>query len=282
MDITGVIHNGLIDDKIFSMKIKGKIEYFYMQTSLMKKFKKYLHKGSFVSFNVSDESKVIGKIKCKRIEYFNKILKNSSFRATSYYDLEQIRSGIKDFLNSFDNVMFLDLEMTMQDYVKTNKVFVPEIIQAGILVSDKNKNVLENHSYYILPTKTKRISKRTFKFLNIEKEVFDNAISYNDFYELFDELNKKYNPFVIVWGKNDILVLKDSFKLNNKESIDLRFVNLLQIIKNYYNLKQDLGLFKALQMFNGQFEVQSHDALDDAYKTKEVFYSFKEVINGKN
>lgn len=278
MEITGVIHSAYVDDKIFSMKIKGKIEYFYLQNSLMKKFNKYLHKGRFVSFVCNEDVKKIGKINCYTVDHFNKIIRKSRFKSEIYYDLEIIRTGIKNFFNSFDNVMFLDLEMTMQDYYP-NSEFVPEVIQAGLLVCDKNKNTLIDKSFYIKPTKFKKISKRTYKFLNITNDAFENAITYNEFYYELKGIIDKYNPYILVWGKNDILVLKNSFVINDKNPLELRFVNLLQIIKNYYNLKNDLGLFKALKMFKGIEFNQAHDALDDAIVTKEVFYAFKDVIN---
>lgn len=278
MEVTGVIHNVSAESKIFSMIINNRLEYFYLQNSLRIKFNKYLHKGRFVSFSYTEEKKRIGKVQAYSVDHFNKIIRKSRFKAETYYDLDTIRSGIKDFFNSFDNVMFLDLEMTMQDYYSNSK-FVPEVIQAGFLICNKNGEVIYDKSIYIKPTKSKRISKRTYKFLNIKPEVFDDACRYKEFYDILKNIIDKYNPYILVWGKNDILVLKDSFVVNNMKPLELRFVNLLQIIKNYYNLKQDLGLFKALKMFKGIENDQAHDALDDAIVTKDVFYSFKQIIS---
>jgi inhibitor of KinA sporulation pathway (predicted exonuclease) len=57
----------------------------------------------------------------------------------------------------------------------------------------------------------------------------------------------------------------------------------MQIIKNYYNSKTDLGLFNTYQKLSGaDFEVQQHDALEDALMTREIFRIFKDIVLREN
>jgi len=54
------------------------------------------------------------------------------------------------------------------------------------------------------------------------------------------------------------------------------------VIKNYYNLKEDLGLFNTYQEYtNSSLEEQTHDALEDAVITRKIYRLFKEKINSE-
>ena len=56
------------------------------------------------------------------------------------------------------------------------------------------------------------------------------------------------------------------------------FIDLLKLHKDYFNLKDDLGLFKAYQVYYKIDETQAHDAHDDALITKQVFDAFIDYI----
>ena len=65
------------------------------------------------------------------------------------------------------------------------------------------------------------------------------------------------------------------------KELDLRFVNLLQLHTNYDNLKNSPGLFSMWETYNNtKLPEQKHDSLEDAMVTKDVFFKFKEKING--
>ena len=273
----GVIHNVNIEQRYFSMKNRKKVEYFYLQNSLIKKFQRYLFVGSFISFEYNGDKRIVDGIEAYPIEHFISIIRKHRFRREVFYDISVIREGIKDFFLSLGNIMFLDVEMTMQSYYSP-KNFKPEIIQAGFLITNKEGEDLERKNYYIKPTVFKQINRRTLKFLGLKETVFNNAIGFKDFYNEFKGYLEKYKPFVIVWGKNDILAFKDAYKLNDLKPLTINFVNLLQIHKNYYNLKEDLGLFKAYTMYTGKKYEQDHNAAEDADVTKKVYYEFKQIV----
>ena len=65
------------------------------------------------------------------------------------------------------------------------------------------------------------------------------------------------------------------YEINNLEPLKPNYINLLQVHKNYYNLKNDLGLFDAYKKYTGEDLNQEHDALVDAFMTKNVFFEFK-------
>ncbi len=282
MHFVGIIHSVNLKNKVFSIRNKTGVKFFYLQNNLIKKFKKYLEKGRYVAFDY-DEDKIIvkNKITSFQVNYFTKIIRKTKRRNIKYYDLKIIQSGIRDLINSLENVMFLDLEMTMQDY-HHNEKFKTEIIQAGYIIVDKDNNVLCEKSNYVKPTVCKRITARTYQFLGINKDDLKDAISYKEFYKDFKNVLNTYHPTILVWGKNDIKVINDSYSLNKVKSLaDLTtFINLLSIQKNYFNLKNDLGLFRAYSIYNHTEDIfQAHDALADARVTFEVYKLFKEIIN---
>ena len=276
---TGVIHSVNLEKRYFSILHRKRLYFFYLQHSLIKKFQRYLFKGSLISFEYSDKVRIVDKKEAHTVEHFIFIMRKLRFREEFFYDLKIIKSGIKELFEGFENIMFLDLEMTMPGHNPAN--FKSEIIQAGFLITDKYGNTLAKESNYIRPTLTERLSRRTKEFLKIDETVFDNGLTYQEFYNEFDGYLKKYHPVVIVWGKNDILALKDSYKYNNVLPLKMTTVNILQLQKNYFNLKNDLGLFNAYRIYTGNDFEQKHDAFTDAFVTKEVFFEFKKIVSGE-
>ena len=135
------------------------------------------------------------------------------------------------------------------------------------------------------PVYSNYINRQTMNFLSIDNSVFDNAISYIEFYQLLEKLINDFDPKIIAWGKNDCLSIEKSFKINHLKPLDIRsrYMNLMHVIKNYYNYKQEMGLFNTYQdMTNIDLEKQSHDALEDAVVERKIFHLFKEEINKEN
>ena len=90
----------------------------------------------------------------------------------------------------------------------------------------------------------------------------------------------KYDPAIIIYGRNDKLVLNESYDINGVATLDnkTRFINLCQLIKTYYELKNDPGLFKLLSVYYDNTDVQIHNALADSEATRLVFLAFKKDI----
>ena len=175
--------------------------------------------------------------------------------------------------------MFLDLEFTLPS---SNSYHTLEIVQYGLVVEDKDGNVILEDSSLIKPLRRSALNNRTLKFLSLEYKDFNNACSYIEFYQLLESCIKNYDVKIICWGRNDILALEQSFKLYHLRPLDIRnrYMNLMQIIKNYYNHKQELGLFNTYQeLTNTEETTQTHNAFEDAMITREIFHIFKRRIN---
>ena len=255
------------------------MESFYFQRGLFKNFKSFLTTGEIIDLFCYDEKVIKNKQYVYQVMYINELTLITKNVKRVFYDKKLIKESIKEFFDSLNYRLFIDTEMTMPGY--KNDKFLAELIQAGFFVVDKNNNVIEEYNFHIRPSVAKYINKRTKEFLHLSNDIKKEEVSYYKFYNKFKSIINKYKPAIITFGKNDKLYLESSFKVNNLPEIpNLRFVNLAHIIKNYYNLQSDPGLFNLYEKFYKEERFQSHDALDDALVLKDVYDAFLKDIKG--
>ena len=268
------------EERLIALKHKNRINLYYIQRSLLNKISKYLVVGRFIEFTTFNETRLYRKYKVYTVENIIKIMAIRYRKNIIYYDVKKLKEGTKELINSLDYKMFLDLEMSMHPY-KVDKHFKQEIIQVGIHLVDKDNNVIDTLNTFIKPTLHKKITKRTIKFLSVTQEEVDNGISFTEFYHYFEKLIDTYNPAIIVWGRNDFLALRDGYRFNKLPSLTskTRYINLLKLHKNYFALKNDLGLFNAHKLYEPNENEQTHNAYEDALVTHRIFNGFKEVVN---
>lgn len=278
MRVTGPIRQFDIKNRVFTVLINHKIHYFYLQRNLMKKYSKYLFEGRYLTFEAGDDFKIIQKVKCFRVDHFLKIYKLRHRKNIVYYDMHRVQKGILELIETNQNRMFLDLELSMHPYYKT-KSFKQEIIQAGIVI-ENDDGVLEEHCDFVRPTQFPQITDRTSKFLGVTQEQVDAGLTAIEFNKKMKELVLKYDPKIYVWGRNDYLAIKDFAKFNRFRNPmpRHRFVNLLQLYKTYHNLKNDVGLFKCYESYGFDLDEQKHNALEDAEITRLVYHAFRKEI----
>lgn len=260
------------DKRIYAVQTRYRIYYIYFQRSLMHTFKNYLAEGNLIDLEVV-EPKQRDKYYCYQVYYINK-LKSLSLNRLYFAEDRNILS-LKYLLNSVKNVLVLDLEMTMPPYNYKGS-FNSEIIQMGYILYDANGNEIENYNNYIKAQM--EINSRTTSFLNLKKrDFYKTAISYYKAYKDLRHVIKKYNPAIIVYGRNDILSLKKSFNLYKLPDIlqYRRIINLASLIQNYYHHTNEYGLFTLFAKYYKTDLVQEHNALSDALVTYDVFKAFK-------
>ncbi len=281
--IFGIIHGVIESKRIIAIRHAKKIKFYYMSKSMFKQFMQYFQPGIYIFMTIKSQERLYRDLIVQNIVAIDKLLAPNKNKPTIYYDISIIKSGIKSLVNQNRNRLFIDFEMSMPPYSNYQN-FVSEIIQVGYIVTDENGNKLEEFSSYIKPKLVPEISIRTKKFLHIDQSSVDSGNTYEFLHKNLWEIQKKYNPIVYVWGKNDQLEinkLNRIHKLNNFTK-HMQFIDLLNLHKLYFGLKNDLGLFNAYNIYsNEDLTTQKHDALEDALVTKEIFYGFKEVCNNR-
>ncbi len=279
MKVYGKVHNVMKKERMISIVFNNHLEFFKMTNKYMKDFKLYLYKKPYVFMDVNDDFIIYGKHRCREINHFVKIVLPARRKQDVFYDLSIIQKGVRALVNREQNRLFLDLEFSLASQATNG---ISEIVQYGIVLEDTEGNIILEDSSLVKPFHKKSLNIKTLLFLSRGLSDFENACSYIEFYQLLKNIISEYDPKIIAWGKNDILTLESSFKLNHLQPLDIRnrYMNLMHIIKNYYNYKQEKGLFSTYQEMTNCPEIeQMHDALEDALIEREIFHIFKEQIN---
>jgi sporulation inhibitor KapD len=263
--------------KSFYVIHEGKKVGFYLTSRLAKTFYDYIQPGVLVDFEITSRKKKLKQALLHQVAHFTLIKSLDPHRV--YFDLNELRKEMKKVLLENKYYLFIDFEMTMPGYrVQT---FCPQIIQVGYCLAESSKDPLLTESIYILPKDQDFLSKRTKRFLKLdETEFFQKANEYPLFYESLKKVMDQYHPKLVVWGKNDMTALHESYKIHNVAPLtkDQDFIDLLKLHKDFFNLKDDLGLFKAYKAYYDLEHTQLHDAKDDALITKYVFDAFISYI----
>lgn len=279
MKVYGKIHEVLKKERIISIVINSKIEYFHMTNRNMKDFKAYLSQMPYVFIDVDEKYVIHNNYKCRDVNHFIKIVLPNRKGNIVYYDISIIQDGVKSLINKPQNRLFIDLEFSLYSPLAKSG---PEIVQYGLVLEDAQGNIILKDSSLVKPFNKKSLNIKTLLFLSRGIEEFDNACGYIDFYQLLKRLISEYDPKIITWGKNDILTMESSFKINHLQPLDIRnrYINLMQVMKNYYNYKQEKGLFATYQEMTNKDETdQIHDALEDALVEREIYHLFQNEIN---
>lgn len=282
MIITGRLHTLDSDERIITIKHRRAIKSYYIQRSLFNEMEKYLTPNRFLQFEIAKETRIRRKRRIATIDHFIRIQSLRTRESITYYDVRQHATETRALMNQLEYKCFLDLEMSMHPYY-VDKNFVQEVIQVGYLLVDEQDNVIQEYDTMIRPTRHKKITKRTKKFLKISQEDVDKGIDFETFYNDFENMINTYHPAIFIWGKNDYLALREGYRVNHLPTLkdQTRYINLLQLHKNHFHLKNDLGLFNALSLYQNVKHKQVHNALDDAVATFEIYKGFKKVLNGK-
>lgn len=281
--IYGILHGVVEDKRLIAIKTKRQVRFYYMSKGMFKNFMMYLTDGIYVFLTVQSKSRLYKGYRVQNIINIDKVLSPNKNNPKIYYDISIIKSGVRSIVNQHRYKLFIDFEMTMPPYTNYQN-FVSEIIQFGYILVDPYDIEVERKQAFIKPVQFPELSKRTIKFLQIDQSQVDQGIRYIEFYRIFRKLVQKYQPMIFVWGKNDQLELN---KMNSRYHLkrlgrQVQFIDLLNLHKIFFRLKNDLGLFNAYNLYaDVDLSSQKHDAFEDALVTREIFNYFKKVCNGQ-
>ena len=281
--VYGTIRRVDEEKRIFEILNDKQVEMYYLTRSQYKKFKPYLDEGLVVHFTCKDNRVKQGGYMVYEVISFMKMLRHLPRKTITYYDISTIKQGVKKIFNKDGYRMFLDLEFTMPPHGYTHGGgFVSEIIQYGLYLEDQDGKVVTTEWGMVKPKYEIGINSRTAEFLNITEAEIKHAEPYYKFYNKLCDLITFYQPTIYVWGRNDIIMLDNFYEQRSVKRLAERkqFVNLMQVIKNYYGIKADIGLFNAYELFYKKApSEQVHDALNDAIATADIFKLFQEELN---
>lgn len=270
-----IIYKVDITQKALWIKKRNRLIKLLLSNKMSKTYLAVFFEGLLIDYEMEDnQHKHI-----KKIKHINQIISLEPYKVI--HDTYQLRHGMYEVINKINNYVFIDFEMSMPPYSHKGKGFQSEIIQYGYIVTNKYFEELERGSSYVFTKSHGLLTDRTLKFLKIDMETYLNeAISYHTFYDMIVRIQDTYQPKWIIWGKNDVQVLNESYMLHEKykPTSDKDFIDALKLHKDYYDLKDDLGLLTAYKMYYETEENQSHHALHDAMMTAHVMKAFKDIM----
>ncbi len=281
MEIRGKIIETFPSERLVKIKSRKRIYYVYLSRKFFRDFGPYFYEFPYVLIEVGEIRKIHNGYSCFELTAFNKVVQFISRSRKVFFDIEKIRESIKTIINKDSNLLFLDLEFSLPSYNPNRRTPV-EIIQYGLVLTDSLGNVITASKNLVKPNKFYALNKKTLKFFNREIYDFEEAVDYIEFYQILEKLITEYDAKIIAWGRNDIITMEKSFKINRLFPLKIkeRYINIMQLMKTYYNLKNDLGLFDTYQiMTNNDLDSQAHDAYEDAVVMMDVFFAFKKLIN---
>lgn len=280
--ICGLIHYFDRDNRLIGIKKNHKILHFHFSRAQMKTFDRYLDDGIYIKFETNMLLKHHNNLCYYEVNNVQRIMCHTFRGMVIFYDTDTIKDGFRQVINKSTYRLFLDLEFTMPPYISSDR-FYSEIIEYGIHLEDEDGKVIASKSGYIRPLCPIGISDRTLEFLNEERKTLEKAPLFHEFYKVFKDYLVMYQPVIYIWGRNDYLMLQKSYQKYNLKQLAPRgkFVNLMQVMKTYYHIKDDIGLYAAYDLFLEEppMEIQDHNPLHDAMATAQIFHLFADELN---
>jgi len=260
-----------------SMHYEGRLVHFYIPPYLYRAMKEKFRPGAFLRFQFYEHKLIINKN-----SYFviTKLLGDAKKKPMAPVSSPEL-SNTLSLLRKSSYFAFMDLEFSMTGIEYRGKIFAPEIIQIGLILTDSQGNLVEKFSSYIRPTAHPGISTRTTDFLKVNKEAIASGMSYQEFYKIIKDIMRRYNPTFMVWGVSDNYMLKSSYEINQLEPLfeEGQVINLQQVHRQYFEIGQDIGLYNAMKSYGVKTGVQIHDAMVDASILYQIYFQFRTTID---
>jgi inhibitor of KinA sporulation pathway (predicted exonuclease) len=184
------------------------------------------------------------------------------------------------------NYIIFDLEFNQgYNFTKgsksiTNSKCPFEIIQIGAVKLDDNLHTVSTLNRLIKPKIYTVINPFVKEITSITEESLEMAKPFYEIYKEFIEFIKEDVSILCVWGMSDMKELFRNvifFQLDTS-LVPKKYINIQRFTSKYLNCQvgTNIGLSKAVELFNIPSKNQFHDALNDAYYTSEVF---KKIFN---
>ncbi|MCM3619013.1 3'-5' exonuclease KapD [Sutcliffiella horikoshii] len=167
--------------------------------------------------------------------------------------------------------LFIDFEFTMPENRNYPKNFFPEIIEAGIVVVEKDK-IIDQYSNYICPKAFPMLTSRCKSFLNISQKDVQGGACFTELIAVLNSYCAHERGTVVTWGNMDMKVLKNNCKYHGIPfPLPCKHVDLSMEYKKFFGDQNQTGLWKAVQEYGKEGTGKHHRALDDALTTYNIF-----------
>lgn len=173
------------------------------------------------------------------------------------------------------NFIILDLEATCWQGNDMNRV--PEIIELAAFSVNGYREWVASFQRFIKPSHHPRLSAYCMELTNITQDQVNKAKKFDlvfpDFQEWLEGLDEP--QLICTWGDKDMQIIRQECA---KHDIETRLlpgsINMKSQYRDFHNLDKEVGLLKALEYSEIDFEGSPHRAVDDAYNTAKLFLHY--------
>ena len=152
MRIYGKIIETIPEERIVKIEYDGRLLYLYMTRKVFKDFGPYFYHNPYIFVDIDNQPRKYGKYFVYDINYFVKVVEPTKRERKIFYDIFTIKKGVKKLLDKINYKMFLDLEFSLPAYYQSMP-HVAEIVQYGIVIEDKDGNIVFEDSNLVNPKK---------------------------------------------------------------------------------------------------------------------------------
>ena len=172
------------------------------------------------------------------------------------------------------NYIVLDMEWN-QPYQNSKRVFIGdsrrvltgEVIQIGAVKLNEKFEIVDTFSSIVKPTFYKKLHFKVEKLTGITKNQLADAESFPYVFSDFSTWCGE-NPVFLIWGFDDIEILRQNLELNSCVYQDIVWYNVQLIYsKQVKSENLQVALSSACDHFSIVQDRQLHNALNDAYYT---------------
>ncbi|SMB96092.1 Inhibitor of the KinA pathway to sporulation, predicted exonuclease [Desulfonispora thiosulfatigenes DSM 11270] len=150
-----------------------------------------------------------------------------------------------------------------------------EIIQIGAIKLDSNFKTISTFDKLVKPIIYKRIHPYVKKITGITKDQLSTEKQFPEIYEEFVEFISPEKCVFCIWGGSDMKELFSNIKYHQLDStlIPRDYIDIQSYATNQLNFTKgnNVGLSKAVEMFEIPQNNDFHNAFNDAYYTAEIF-----------
>lgn len=170
------------------------------------------------------------------------------------------------------NIIVIDLEATCWEYDRIPPGQKTDIIEIGICELNKSTKAISNkQSIYVIPERSK-ISAFCTELIGITpKLIKEKGIRFE---EACEKIRDEYHPEMLTWAgfgafdREQVMQQCDYLGIENPFSGN--YLNIMHLFRNHNGLYKMMGLRRALNALNMNFEGHHHSGADDAYNAARI------------
>jgi len=173
------------------------------------------------------------------------------------------------------NFIVLDLEATCWQGNDMNRR--QEIIELAAFSVNGYREWNDRFQSFIKPKDHPRLSAYCMELTGITQDQVNKARKFERVFNDFQEWMESHDhpQLLCTWGAKDMVIIRDECQAHDFDCSFLpKAINLKAQYAVMHQLGREVGLIKALEYSDIEFEGSHHRAIDDAYNTARLFLHY--------